>query len=128
MTTEKKGLGRRLKDSLSSFTELRKHLRHYGDLQLKLKFEGKTYVKFKIEGKTHVTVNWSCGGFALDSFHRPLARGDTIEGKITGGIKRVKDRYFEGRVVRVAKHGHIGVQFTDISTEAFRALNEAQGE
>ena len=116
MSGEKKSLGQRLKDGLASFAELRTHAREFGDHQLKL----------RIEGKTHMTTNWSCGGFALDGFHRPLARGDSFEGKIAGGISRVKDRHFEARVMRVPEHGHIGVQFTEISTDAFRALSEAQ--
>ena len=118
MSKEKKGLGQRIKDKLGSFAEMRRHARQFGEHQLRL----------KIEGKSHATVNWSCGGFALDGFHRELTRGEAIEGRITAGIARVKDRHFEGRVVRVPEHGYIGVQFTEISTAAFRALTDAQGE
>jgi len=39
-----------------------------------------------IEGKAHVTVDWTCGGFALHGYHGPLALDESVEGTITGGI------------------------------------------
>ena len=96
----------------TSFTEAREHARNYSGHQLKL----------KIEGKAHVTVDWTCGGFALHGYHRPLALDESVEGTITGGIARVKDRQFEARVVHVQENGYIGLLFAEISTEAFGAL------
>ncbi len=117
MTDEKpKGLAGRLKAAAATFVEQRRHARHYGTRQLKL----------KIEGYTHHTVDWSVGGFGLAGFHREIARGQDIEGEIIGGIARVKDRRFTARVVRAPPDGKLGVQFTEIGTEAFQALNEAQ--
>ena len=124
VTTEKNGPGQGLKDSLTSFVEAREHARNtsFAEAREHARNYSGHQLELKIEGKTHATVDWTCGGFALYGFHRELTRGESIEGKITGGIARVKDRHFEARVVHVQENGYIGLLFAEISTEAFRAL------
>lgn len=92
--------------------ERRAHARQYAPTQ---------QLTLKIEGRRCVTVDWSLGGAKLERYHRPLQRGDLLEGRI-GGIRGVKGE-FVANVVRVDEDGEVGLQWREMTTSTFVALS-----
>ena len=111
---EKKLLGT-IRRAVRSWSEKREQARHVGPPQIVM----------KIDGQRYATHNWSIGGFRLVDFHRPLRSGDIIAGQFISGIRKVKDRNFDARVIRVNASGQVGAQFVELSHEAFIALRDA---
>jgi len=108
----------RLRQAIGAWSEQRGQLRHQGPPRLVV----------KIEGKKYTTEDWSIGGLRLASFERPVKPKDIISGTFMSGIPKVKDRRFEARVIRAIATGEVGLQYMEISHEAFTALREVINE
>ena len=92
--------------------ERRVHQRRYGPTQ---------QLTLKVDGRRYVTVDWSLGGAKLARDHRPLERGELLEGRI-GGIRGVKGE-FVANVVRAGEDGEIALQWREMTTSTFVALS-----
>ena len=92
--------------------ERRAHPRKYGPAQ---------QLTLKIDGHRYVTVDWSLGGARLEHYHRPLKRGDVLEGRLSG-IRGVKGE-FVANVVRINEDGEVALQWREMTTSTFVALS-----
>src|ERR671923_57557 len=76
-------------------TDRRRHPRHAGPA-----------LALTIEGRRYKTVDWSLGGMRLGGFHRPLARGERVSGRV-GRIARTRAGEFVAEVVHVTEEGGV---------------------
>ena len=118
MSEKKTGLLARLTGAAKGFRNQRQFERHDSGPQLTIRIEK---IKYK-------TIDWSIGGFRINMPEATVTKGDVIDGEIVGGIRRVKDRKISMRVARIKDNGDVGFQITELSHEAFSALNELNAD
>ena len=75
----------------------------------------------RIDGHTYETLDWSLGGFRVNSFHQNLNRRDKISGTIVGlGATGRGD--FVAEVMRVSENGDVSVRLLEIAPATFLAM------
>jgi len=74
-----------------------------------------------IEGRTYKTVDWSLGGMRLPRFHRALAPGEQLQGKMHrfGGAPSGP---FAAAVVYASEGHGVGLRLTEITPALFMAM------
>jgi hypothetical protein len=79
-------------------------------------------LKIDVEGQRYETLDWSLGGFSISNFHRPIAAGDRLRGKL-GPVGGAKSGHFIAEITRVSPDGKIGLRWTEITSTSFFALS-----
>jgi hypothetical protein len=100
-----------LKRDPGAASDRRYYLRHTGRA-----------LRLEIEDQPYETLDWSLGGFRIGAFHRTLARGDRLDGKL-GPVGSAKDGTFVAEVRHVAPDGKIGLRWAEITSTSFFALS-----
>ena len=80
-------------------------------------------IKVAFDGKTYRTVDWSLTGFRLASFHRTLAVGERLGGKI-GPIGTADQGDLIALVVRTTEEGEVGLRILEMDPAIFIAMSE----
>ena len=95
---------------LAAVRERRQHSRHVAP-RLTLRFEGRNYK----------TTDWSLGGFRISGFHRPVLRGEPLDGSVVTwfGLKR---EAFKAGIIRMSPEGDVCCRFLTLPKAVARTL------
>ena len=98
------------KSKLAAVRERRQHPRHVAP-RLTLRFEGRNYK----------TTDWSIGGFRIKGFHRPVLRGEPLDGSVVTwfGLKR---EAFKASIIRLSPEGDVCCRFLTLPKAVARTL------
>ncbi|MFP6730115.1 MAG: PilZ domain-containing protein [Alphaproteobacteria bacterium] len=90
--------------------ERRQHARHIAP-RLTLRFEGHNYK----------TTDWSIGGFRIRDFHRPVRRGEPLEGSVVTWLG-LSHEAFKADVLRIGPEGEIACRFLTLPRKLLGAM------
>ena len=90
--------------------ERRQHARHIAP-RLTLRFEGHNYK----------TTDWSIGGFRISDFHRPVRRGEPLEGSVVTWLG-LSHEAFKADVLRIGPEGEIACRFLTLPRKLLGAM------
>lgn len=79
----------------------------------------------KIEGQRIKTLDWSLGGCKIAGFHRPLRRGDRLQGRIAA-VGGARSGEFLAEVMYVSEEIGIGLSWIEIASATFHALRRVK--
>jgi hypothetical protein len=78
-------------------------------------------LRLKIEGQRLETLDWSLGGCKIAGFHRPLSRGDQLQGRIAA-IGGERSGEFLAEVMYVSEEIGIGLCWVEMASATYHAL------
>ena len=84
-------------------------------------------LRLEIEDQPYETLDWSLGGFRIGGFHRMLAQGDRLGGKL-GPVGDAEAGSFIAEVRHVAADGKIGLRWAEITSTSFFALSRVRSK
>ena len=79
----------------------------------------------RIDGHRYRTIDWSLGGFRIGTFHREVAVGTMIEGKVAK-CGRIQSGEFTAEVIRFTEDGGIGLRWMAISPATFIGMSSVR--
>ena len=80
-------------------------------------------IKVTFDGKSYRTVDWSLSGIRLAAFHRELAVGEQLVGRI-GPIGTTDQGELIVSVVRTTEEGEVGLRILELDPALFMAMSQ----